>query len=87
MNIHSSIKNHDLLDKEPHAHGIEGFLSRAEVRALTGLSATTIWREIRAGRFPEPVALSPNRKAIRTNDIAEWVRGRSAKPLVNESRR
>ena len=87
MDTNSFIKNCDSLDKERDAHGIEGFLSRAEVRALTGLSATTIWREIRAGRFPEPVALSPNRKAFRANDIAEWVRGRSAKPLVNESRR
>ena len=87
MDTNSFIKNCDSLDKERDAQGIEGFLSRAEVRALTGLSATTIWREIRAGRFPEPVALSPNRKAFRANDIAQWVSGRSAKPLVNEARR
>ena len=87
MNADSSITNQNSLDKEPHAHGIDGFLSRAEVRALTGLSTTTIWREIRAGRFPEPVALSPNRKAFRASDIAQWVRGRSAKSLVNEARR
>ena len=61
---------------------LTAFVSRAQVRDLTGLSATTIWREIRAGRFPEPVTLSPNRKAFRASDIDAWVRGRTAKPLL-----
>ncbi len=48
-----------------------------EVRALTGLSATTIWREICAGRFPAPVALSPNRRAFRAREVAQWMHSRS----------
>jgi len=60
------------LDYEP----IEYFFSRAEVCKLTGLSATTLWREIRAGRFPAPVALSPNRKAFRLRDVAGWMSSR-----------
>ena len=87
MNTNSAIASQNSVDREPHHNGIEGFLSRAEVRELTGLSATTIWREIRAGRFPEPVVLSPNRKAFRASDIAEWVHGRSTKSPVNEPRR
>lgn len=87
MNTNSTIASQSSVDREPHHNGVEGFLSRAEVRELTGLSATTIWREIRAGRFPEPVALSPNRKAFRASDIAAWARDRSAKPLGNASGR
>ena len=74
-----STTTEDPAGNKPH---IDGFVSRAEVRYLTGLSATTIWREIRAGRFPKPVTLSPNRKAFRAHDIDEWVRGRTAKPLL-----
>jgi len=58
MNITSSIMNTRTLGNEREAPGIAGFISRSEVCVLTGLSATTIWREIRAGRFPEPVAQS-----------------------------
>jgi prophage regulatory protein len=61
------------------SYGVVRILSRAEVRALTGLSATTIWREIRAGRFPQPIVLSPNRKGFREDDIAAWVRGGTSK--------
>ena len=63
--------------EETECGAIERFLSRAEVRTLTGLSATTIWREIRAGRFPAPVVLSPNRKGFRAHDVAQWMRSRS----------
>ena len=64
---------------EKHRSELERFMSRAEVRALTGLSATTLWREIRAGRFPEAVVMSPNRKAFRSTDIADWMQARTAK--------
>jgi len=79
MNTTNSNTTTGALDNEHDAPDIAGFISRAEVCVLTSLSATTIWREIRAGRFPEPVILSPNRKAFRATDIAEWMRGRTAK--------
>ena len=59
---------------------LDRFLGRAEVSALTGLSATTLWREIRAGRFPKAVSLSPNRKGFRAQDIADWIGTRGAEP-------
>ena len=59
---------------------MDRFLSRAQVSELTGLSTTTIWREIRAGRFPKAVSLSPNRKGFRAQDIADWMRSRGAAP-------
>lgn len=56
----------------------EAFLSWAEMSRLTGLSKTTIWREIRAGRFIQPVALSPNRRAFRASDYERWIITRGA---------
>jgi predicted DNA-binding transcriptional regulator AlpA len=52
-------------------------LSRAEVRALTGLSYTTIWREVRDKRFPRPISLSPNRKGFLASEIDDWLRKRA----------
>jgi prophage regulatory protein len=72
----SAPKDRSLARTDPN-QGLERFLSRAEVRALTGLSLTTLWREIQAKRFPAPVDLSPNRKGFRARDIAEWMRSRS----------
>lgn len=45
-------------------------LSAAEVASATGLSRTTIWRQMRRQAFPEPVQLSPGRVAWRSDDIA-----------------
>ena len=56
---------------------INGLISPSEVRSLTGLSSSTIWREIKAGRFPAPVLLSPKRRAFRVQDVAEWIRNRT----------
>jgi prophage regulatory protein len=36
-------------------------LSAEDVRTRVGVSRTTIWREVRAGRFPAPVQISPRR--------------------------
>lgn len=38
-------------------------LRRPQVTGLTGLTSSNLDREIRAGRFPPPVKLSPDPKA------------------------
>ena len=47
-----------------------------EVLALTGLSASTLWREIEAGRFPRPVMISPRCRGWRASDVRVWLRSR-----------
>lgn len=50
-----------------------------EVKHRTGnLSAVTYWRLRRAGKFPEPVAVSANRKAWNEADIDAWVNAKTA---------
>jgi len=48
-------------------------LSLREVSATTGLSRTTIWRYVKAGIFPAPLQLGPNRICWRQNDIFEFI--------------
>lgn len=53
---------------------IDRHYTRAEIRALTGLEISTIYRRIRAGTFPPPVQTGPRRVAWRESDIAKWQR-------------
>jgi prophage regulatory protein len=49
------------------------FLTKPEVLRITGFSAATLWREVRAGRFPAPVALSAKRIGFLQSEIEAWV--------------
>jgi prophage regulatory protein len=45
----------------------------AEVLRLTGLSTSTLWREIAAGRFPSPVPISKRGKGWLASDLRDWL--------------
>lgn len=52
-------------------------LSKAKVVELTTLSHTTIWRMMKAGKFPKSVRASMGRVAWRKSDIDNWISERS----------
>ncbi len=37
------------------------------------LSPATLWREVKAGRFPRPIKLTERCSAWRVSDIREWM--------------
>ena len=49
------------------------FYARAVVLAKTTWSSTTLWREIKAGRFPKAVQISQNRVAWNRDDVDQWI--------------
>ncbi|WP_293451077.1 AlpA family phage regulatory protein [Phenylobacterium sp.] len=51
-------------------------LAWKQVKALTGLSRTTVWRRQRAGDFPLPLVISPGRIGWRESEVEAWVRSR-----------
>jgi predicted DNA-binding transcriptional regulator AlpA len=53
-------------------------LTEEELDALTGVSATTRWRERRAGRFPPLLELSPGRRGNTVGQIRKWKAERHA---------
>jgi prophage regulatory protein len=55
------------------AQALDRLISPEETKARVGLSNTTIWRERRAGRFPQPVRVSPGRVAWRESEITDWI--------------
>ena len=54
----------------------DSILSGRETSRITGLSLTTIWRERRHRRFPEPVPLSTNRKGYLASEVYRWLQAR-----------
>lgn len=48
-------------------------IPKKEVISMTSLSATSIWREIKANRFPKSVKIGPNRVAWCLTDIEGWI--------------
>lgn len=63
--------------------GDVNLISANEVLKLTGYkSRTTLWRRVRAGEFPKPLALSPSTTRWRKSDIEEWI---EALPEMNYS--
>lgn len=51
-------------------------ISAKEVLRLTGYkSRTTIWRRVKAGDFPSPIALSRQTTRWKKTEIEAWVAG------------
>jgi len=48
-------------------------ISIDEVKERIGLSETTIWRIRKAGNFPKPVEVSPNRIAWVEQEVEDWL--------------
>jgi prophage regulatory protein len=48
-------------------------ISKPTVLGLTGFSAATLGRKVRAGTFPAPVQISTNRVGWRESEVADWL--------------
>ena len=58
---------------------MSGILTYKQVAALTGLHRASIWRAVRAGRFPAPVKLQGNRVGFVDSEVQDWI---DARPRV-----
>ncbi len=54
-----------------------------ELRAITGLSETTIWRREREGNFPRRCRIGPNAVGWKSDQVEAWIESR---PLVDRPR-
>jgi prophage regulatory protein len=50
----------------------EQLLRMADIRRITGLSRSTIYRYIKRGLFPKPYRLGPGRVGWKKSEILEW---------------
>lgn len=54
------------------AEQLQPFLRLKQVKALVGLSRSSIYERIRRGDFPRPVAIGTRAVAWTSSSIAEW---------------
>ncbi len=53
-------------------------LRKPDVLARVPFSDTTLWRAVRAGRFPAAIKISANAVAWREQDVEQWIAQRAA---------
>ena len=51
-------------------------LRRREVERITGLSRSSIYRQMQAGDFPWPLRVGPSAVRWKESDIAAWLESR-----------
>ena len=56
-------------------------LREPEVREKIGLSHVTIWRAVRANRFPAPIKLGENSIGWIEDEVDEWI---ASRPRVSD---
>lgn len=66
-------------DRAPETGGVEDrLLPWDRVQAIAGISRATAWRMQKAGDFPEPVPISPNRVGWWESELTAWKATRMA---------
>ena len=50
----------------------ERLVTRREIEERFGMTRSTIYRQMRAGNFPEPVQISPKAVRWRETELEEW---------------
>jgi predicted DNA-binding transcriptional regulator AlpA len=57
---------------------IGSLVSARELSILAGRSRTSLWRDVRAGRLPKPVAIGPQTRRWRIEDVRVYLKGGAA---------
>lgn len=52
------------------------FMTRRQVVAVTGRSATSLWRDVNAGTFPPPRQISTARVGWLASEVEDWLQSR-----------
>lgn len=56
----------------------ERYLTATDVSAITTLSRASLNRQVQAGDFPRPIAISDRRKAWKETAVRQWMAEREA---------
>lgn len=56
----------------------EALVSAKELSTLSGRSRASIWRDVQAGRLPKPIAIGPQARRWRIEDVRTYLKGDAA---------
>ena len=62
---------------EPTAEPLDEIMLWPDVKRAVKLSRVTVYHLRRAGDFPQPVKLSPNRCGWRASELRQWLESRT----------
>ena len=54
----------------------DSLLRERELLSFVPISHSTLWREVRSGRFPQPIRLTARTTAWRWAEVVEWLESR-----------
>ncbi|RQT65318.1 AlpA family phage regulatory protein [Burkholderia cepacia] len=78
MNENNSAVPDKLTRDKPCQEQIFRILPRQKVVEVTGISRSLIYELVRAGSFPKPVRLTPNRVGWIEHEVQQWLQARAA---------
>lgn len=55
---------------------MENIYRKRELLEGLQISSVTLWRWVRAGRFPKPIRLGPNTVGWLKNEVSAWLESR-----------
>jgi prophage regulatory protein len=61
-----------MMDSEQEHQNIDYLIPRKTVEKLSGLSRATIYRLMKAGKFPRPLSIGTGSVRWRQSDVIEW---------------
>ena len=61
----------------------EAIMTKKQVIATSSRSATSIWRDVRAGTFPPPRQIGPGRVGWLKSEIDAWL---ASRPVVSTTK-
>lgn len=53
----------------------EALVSAKELSILSGRSRASLWRDVKAGRLPQPIAIGPQARRWRVSDVRAYLNG------------
>lgn len=62
----------------PTAPAVDPLLPRRVVEQQTGISRATLYRMVKAGKFPHPVSIGTGSVRWKQSDVAAWQRSLTA---------
>ena len=60
----------------------EEIIRLKQLQSVIGLSRVTIWRMVRAGKFPPPIPLTETAKGWRRCDVDQWIADRAEQSVA-----
>lgn len=68
---------------DPRFRAVDRIVRPAEAKVITGRSLASIWRDEKAGRFPQRIKIGQNSVGYRLSELMNWLDSRETVTTEN----